>query len=379
MFALDYFAPGLRKLPQLLFSCPVYAFYLCDDAHYGMARDHFWWSVGVIHGLTWLLVLSCRLDCARTWQDQPPEPGQTAGAIFGTPGGTARSPARALPQAALDTNAFYWLAARARFKPVHVWTFLVCMGFWWLVCWAISGSLWLDPSVAILTAVMLNFAFKVWLAIEAGRQLAEDRRTGAFELLLSVPLTVPDIVRGQLLALRRQFLGPLVVVLGVGLLLMTGVNRRAPGWQTQAPWLAGMFMLVADLVALSWVGMWRALLARSHNLATVNTVMRVLVLPWALFGAVVGAGNAWYRAGAGEELVAGLAVLFGAVAGLGAGRGCGLWSDRLVGIAHQVSGTRFAAVQSGPVRPRALARPGGVGKHRSTAALEPRSPEGPAQ
>jgi hypothetical protein len=141
---------------------------------------------------------------------------------------------------------------------------------------------------------MLNFALKMWLTIEAGRQLAEDRQTGAFELLLSVPLTVPDILRGQLLALRRQFLGPLVVVLGVGLLLMVGVHRRAPGWQNQATWLAGIFMLVADLVALSWVGMWRALVARSHTLATVNTVMRMLVLPWVLFGVVVGSGNVWY-------------------------------------------------------------------------------------
>ena len=84
------------------------------------------------------------------------------------------------------------------------------------MCWAVSGNLWLDPSVAVLTAVLLNFAFKVWLAIEAGRQLAEDRRTGAFELLLSVPLTVQEIVRGQLLALRRQFLWPVLTVLGMG-------------------------------------------------------------------------------------------------------------------------------------------------------------------
>ena len=297
MYALEYFAPGLQKLPQLLFSCPVYAFYLCDDAHYGMARDHFWWSVGVIHALTWMLVLTAGWIVPRSWQDQPSraEPNRWRDLWQAWRHGPVAGKG-AFRRKALDRNAFYWLAARARFKPVHVWTFLVCMGIWWLMCWALFGSLWLDTSVAILSAVMLNFAFKVWLAIEAGRQLAEDRRTGAFELLLSVPLTVRDIVRGQLLALRRQFLGPLVVVLGVGLLLMVGLHRRTPGWQTQATWLAGLFMLVqvADLVALSWVGMWRALVARSHTLATVNTVMRVLVLPWVLFGVVVGSGNVWY-------------------------------------------------------------------------------------
>ena len=150
--------------------------------------------------------------------------------------------------------------------------FTRCMAGWWLVCRLVFGRVWLDPSVAVLTALLLNFTLKVWLVIEAGQQLAEDQRTGAFELLLSSPLTVRDILRGQLLALRRQFLRPLLVVLGVELLLTVAVHRRAPDWETLATWLAGMFMLVADLVALSWVAMWRALVAKSHNLATVSTL-----------------------------------------------------------------------------------------------------------
>jgi hypothetical protein len=301
-FALEYFAPGLPRLPQLMFSCPVYAFALCDDVRYGMARDYYWWSVGVIHALTWLLVLTAGWIVPRAWQDQP---SRAQPSFWRDLWHTWRhGPAAGIApfrKHALDTNAFYWLASRARFKPVHVWTFLVCLGIWWLVCWAISGSAWLDPAVAILTAVMLNFSFKVWLAIEAGRQLAEDRRTGAFELLLSVPLTVPDIVSGQLRALRRQFLKPVLVVLVVGVVLMMGFLRRVPGWQNQAPWLTGFFLLVADLVTLSWVGMWRALVSRSHNLATVSTVGRVLLLPWALFGVVVGTGSAWYTLVLGKE------------------------------------------------------------------------------
>ena len=52
-------------------------------------------------------------------------------------------------------------------------------------------------------------------------------------------------------------------------------------------------MLVVDLVALSWVGMWQALIEKSHNRATISTLLRVLVLPWLLFGAVVGAAEVW--------------------------------------------------------------------------------------
>jgi hypothetical protein len=277
-----------------LFSCPVYAFYLCDDAHYSMASDHFWWSVSVIHGLTWLLVLAAGLIAPRSWQDRPSrsEKGRWRKLWHAWRHGPVAERG-AFRRRTLDANAFYWLAARARNKPVHVWTFLACIAVWWLVCWAVSGHVWLDPSVAVLTALMLNFTFKVWLAIEAGQQLAEDRRTGAFELLLSVPLTVHDIVRGQLLALRRQFFWPLLGVLGVGLLFLVQMRRPAHDWQYQATWLAGMLMLVIDLVTLSWVGMWRALVERGHNRATISTLLRVLVLPWALFGAVVGAGEVW--------------------------------------------------------------------------------------
>ena len=62
-----------------------------------------------------------------------------------------------------------------------------------------------------------------------------------------------------------------------------------------------MFMLVADLVALSWVAMWRALVARSHNLATISTLVRLLVLPWLLFGVVVGLGKVWYGLALSED------------------------------------------------------------------------------
>src|SRR5256885_1156151 len=60
------------------------------------------------------------------------------------------------------------------------------------------------------------------------------------------------------------------------------------------PWLASMFVLLADVTALSCVGMRRALTARSHNHATISTVFRVLLTPWALLGVVVVIGTTWY-------------------------------------------------------------------------------------
>jgi len=110
--------------------------------------------------------------------------------------------------------------------------------------------------VYIMTGIVLNLALKIWFATEAGRQIAEDRKRGALELLLSTPLTVRDILRGQLLALRRQFLGPLVTVLFVGCLLFFGSLADANDEDSRTAyrlfWIGGMVTMVSDLMALYW-------------------------------------------------------------------------------------------------------------------------------
>jgi hypothetical protein len=103
--------------------------------------------------------------------------------------------------------------------------------------------------------------------------LAEDRRHGALELLLSTPLTPAQILQGQWLALRRQFLKPLLVLMVVEYLLL----RR-----TFTPGLGLMcaLMLAADFVALGWAGQWLALTTKRLTQAILRALLAVLVLPW---------------------------------------------------------------------------------------------------
>jgi ABC-type transport system involved in multi-copper enzyme maturation permease subunit len=289
-------------IPELFFSCPAYAFYLCDDKRFGVEGVKFWSSVAIVHAITWFLILLASVIVPRSWQDQP---GRTSKNLwrgfwriwnYG-----AASKQSAFRKQLLDQNAFYWLAARVTRKPAHVWTFLGCMAAWWLIGWMTSGPLWFDPSIIILTALMLNCALKVWLAIVAGQQLAEDKKSGAFELLLTVPLTVRDILHGQLLALRRQFLAPLLAVLAVELVLMRLMYARSFDRHVLMMWLVGIFVLLADIAALSSVAMFSALTTKSHNHATFRTLLRVLFLPWLCMGLVMAAGNLWYVLGLGKE------------------------------------------------------------------------------
>jgi ABC-type Na+ efflux pump permease subunit len=131
---------------------------------------------------------------------------------------------------------------------------------------------------------VLNILMKTWFAAETGRQLAEDRRHGALELLLSTPLSIREILRGQLLALQRQFLGPVAVVLFIGFLLMwRGKEDLADSSELESWyyvfWIGGMVVFLADLVALYYVGMWQALNARNPNRAASASVAQILILP----------------------------------------------------------------------------------------------------
>lgn len=248
----------------------------------------FWWSVGVIHGLGWLWLLLASAVARRTWQDRPAGAQRLRwrerwqGWTYGKQAERAD-----FRQRLLERSAYLWLCARARLGPAYVWAVLGLVGCGWAWGLAKWHRDWLNEGIYVLTGLLLNLLLKFWFGLEAGRQLADDRRQGALELLLSTPLSVADLLRGQRLALRRQFLGPVVVVLTVfGLLMMAGAMDNAslqdPSDQSLwgLSWAAGMVMLLADLAALYWVGMWQALTAKNSTRAAAGSLGRILALPW---------------------------------------------------------------------------------------------------
>ena len=142
----------------------------------------------------------------------------------------------------------------------------------------------------LTTGAVLNLLIKSWFASETGRQFAEDRSHGALELLLSTPLTVHEVLRGQLLALKRQFLGPLILILVAFFTFMMASASEMTGVDDRVSWIlfwvALMLVMIADLAGLYWVGMWQGLTARNPNRATSASLARILVMPWVAFGAV---------------------------------------------------------------------------------------------
>jgi ABC-type Na+ efflux pump permease subunit len=292
LFLLRLWVPWIYNSPKVVYVCrllePSTAAWYVADLTYAKESKMFWWAFGTIQAMCWIFLGLASVILPRSWQDNP----------IGVKGGRWRQrwhdwnygDATERPvfrQRMLDINAFFWLAARARLKPAHVWLALAGLAGLWTWGAVEQGKGWMDLPVYIMTALVLNTMLKLWVASEAGRRLGEDRKIGALELLLSTPLSVPDILRGQLLALRRQFLSPLILVLAIECVFLVAALRYSGLDADGVPeficvWVAGMIMLVADLFTLSAVGMWVGLTARNPNRATGITVVRVLVLPLVL-------------------------------------------------------------------------------------------------
>src|SRR5439155_6075187 len=135
------------------------------------------------------------------------------------------------------------------------------------------------PEALFLTVYALHAAMKCWVAWEAGRRFAEVRRSGALELLLVTPLSERAILAGWLTGLKRRFAGPVAMLLSLDFLLWwAGADG---GWLLAMLVATGLF--IADCYTLCWVSLWKGLTARSSTRAYVETLSRVLVLPWLTF------------------------------------------------------------------------------------------------
>jgi ABC-type transport system involved in cytochrome c biogenesis permease component len=138
----------------------------------------------------------------------------------------------------------------------------------------------LDSVAYTWTALIAHTVLKIWMVTEATRRFSADRQSGALELLLATPIQVKEIIRGQWLALERQFAAPMFVVLLADFIFLMALRRES---ESIYLWVAGMVVFAADMVTLAWVGMWRGLNSRRSNRAAAGAMARILILPWVLF------------------------------------------------------------------------------------------------
>jgi ABC-type transport system involved in multi-copper enzyme maturation permease subunit len=278
----------------LLVLCPgvtcVFAF---DEPYNQMLRggkfNWFYPTLSATHLLGWLALGLTMWILPRVWQDKAASAKTVRRREQWQLMTAGPSDTRALfRRRLLEINPFYWLASRERFKIALVWLWLGLVALFWVFGLVRAKRDWLDPGTYLMTAVLLHSFFKCWLAMEASRRLGLDRRSGALELILCTPLSVKEILRGQWLALLRQFGAAIALICVMDILFLAlGVKHSYSANDRNewiAMWLAGLGMFVLDLAALALLAMWMSLKNRKPTQAGLIAIVRVCIIPWALFG-----------------------------------------------------------------------------------------------
>jgi ABC-type transport system involved in multi-copper enzyme maturation permease subunit len=319
-FVRAYFRDGnLAYLIQL----PSPSFALMQSFRTAMGLSGFGSSLAIIATAGFLTLIATALITPQVWKDRPPVRRVASllewvrGVKYGV--GRARDHLR---RRLLDRNPILWLCRRERvaaFGLLMVMLFAGMVAGWFASRdWSRTG--WqgnvIIPFVSwqICTAIVHGLIL-VRLAAAAAERFGEDRRSGALELILSTPLSVREVVRGQWMALVRTFAGPTVIVFLMQALTLSlwlnipYVDNRGPhtAWQAVTEvfrhifyepmepyqWdfhmgaliLMGLFpVLILNWIALAWLSAWLSLRTKAAVTAPVSALILLHVPPWLVFG-----------------------------------------------------------------------------------------------
>jgi ABC-type transport system involved in multi-copper enzyme maturation permease subunit len=196
---------------------------------------------------------------------------------------------------ALERAPLVWLAARGLAEgpwlPWVRWTGVVFFGIMLVV--SVSTSFWEGGyTMAFCSAYGLHLWTRIQLALAATRRLNEDWRSGALELVLTTPVQEIEMVRAHHESLKRAFLRPLLLLLGLNGLLESAVilfprelhMDGGAGLVFTSLFLAGAVVTPADLVTLRWLGLRESLRQPTQLKATGRTFGLLVAGPWLGFG-----------------------------------------------------------------------------------------------
>lgn len=286
--ALHYFGPGWVYVVGLFSLGPAV------PAGAGPVTNPFesgrLWNLLVTHALGWLMVGLAARSLARNWQGTPPRARLSWGdrwRQFALGSGVKRIERR---RRLLSTNAFLWLAARDRLRPMTIWVFtlLFLAGFGW--------SIVQNPAIETLCmmGLIVGTLQKVLFCGASGHQIVTELEQGTLQLLVATPLAARGVLEGQYRAATWVHRGPVVLVLGLQLLAAGIAFWTDP---TSYAWPIGMvaFTLVSllELHAACWLGMWGATIAKQANQAAGIAIGRLILLPGLCFG-LIAAGANWF-------------------------------------------------------------------------------------
>jgi ABC-type transport system involved in multi-copper enzyme maturation permease subunit len=293
VLSLGFVCPGLASLfgpasfwGQLFgVSSPLLLFQASFETISGQSSERFVPALALQLALGLALLAAASWRLPRCWQVKPGKGGLSwaqrwwQGVKFG-------SPARrgALRRRLLDPNPLCWLGSRDRVVRWMMWGLaVVLVGLAGLM--NSSGSPWTEPDVAIGSLFFVHGILKFVVATDAANRMDGLRRTDMIALLWGTRLSVSEIMRGQLLAMRRLFAPPVLAALAYDLFwlymcLTEGPDRGRAALVVQFVCVVAIFLW--DLHVVAWVGLWGGYKCKRAANGVYLAVLQVLVLPWVL-------------------------------------------------------------------------------------------------
>ena len=297
---------------------PLGALQWAADGVYQLNPPRYWASLAVVQGISWLLLIAAGFRLRRAMREGDGMTEST-GAVGRKPG-AARQPAagpddpatgRAFtlvawkigPRKMADTDdPVRWLVRRQRGVKAVVWAG-VLVGVIPYAAGLLMNLAIARFSAATIIRLLSLYGSHVSLAVSvvqgslfgwaASRFLAEARRTGELELLLTTPVGAKTIVSSLWKELRRLFLVP-VIILAVPSFVLSLYYRSAaftsPAYQGLLSYrlysaltpLLSSVNTILDAGALIWAGLWFGLRARSPAGAILRIVLLARGVPYVM-------------------------------------------------------------------------------------------------
>ncbi len=202
---------------------PLYTLVSSDGGKPIGRPNLYWQSLGAVAAMSLTMLGFVTWRLSRVWQDRP----KAAGIAWGFNAGQRWKQLGANGRAAfrrrlLDINPFYWLAGQSRVSsPVFM---VLVVGVTLITAYvtvpyfaSVVGAGAISPVAGsviawFISGLLIHVLTLYYAAMISSQRLAEDKHTGALELILSTPTTERDISRGLWLAFFRRMTFPALTV-----------------------------------------------------------------------------------------------------------------------------------------------------------------------
>ncbi len=297
LLLLVLLAPWPLKFSALAFLSPAWAFFGASDLSYSSHPLAYWGSLLFAQVFVVCLLARAAANTNLFHEDD----GAAEPAASPSSAKRQRTPDRRKRAAMLGVNPVLWLASYNRGSGVLIWLLVAlassAVAGFWIRNGIRPAAIRADFLTMFVIVLLVHLILKVFLAGQACRCLAEARRNSTLEILLCTPLKVEDILRGQVLALKRTFLKPFLLVMvlemiGIYWLLRESFGVSAPGVTAYHDFVniafavdvAFVIFFLLDIQGVAWTGIWFGLCSKNESTATFKTAFYVIVLPILLPG-----------------------------------------------------------------------------------------------